>query len=133
MDADYAGGASPPASTPKPDDFTTVLLRMDKRQQQHGEILVAILKILTPSDDKPQAGDLVKELISRIDRQTAMIRSLLVAIEHLGKELPQTVIRMLHSEGDDDGHDHGHDGNRGGTPVTPVDQIPSRTNGHRPA
>jgi hypothetical protein len=104
---------------------------MDKRQQQHGEILIAILKILTPSDNKPEAGDLVKELISRIDRQTAMIRSLLVAIEHLGKELPDTVIRMLHGEDHPGDHDDDRDHDRGGSLLTPVEPIAARSNGRR--
>ncbi|MDD2878369.1 MAG: hypothetical protein PHT60_13850 [Acidiphilium sp.] len=103
MNAEQAGGTIPPVQPAKPDDLTSVLLRMDKRQQQHGEILIEILKLLRPSDDKNSPSDLVKELIGRIDRQTAMIRSLLVAIAQLGKDLPDTVVRMLHETSDESG------------------------------
>lgn len=92
-------GASPvPDGGEQEGSFGALLLRMDKRQQQHGEILIEILKLLRPSDDKPGAGDLVRELIARIDRQTAMIRSLLVAITQLGKDLPSSVVAMLNGE-----------------------------------
>lgn len=89
---------SPPGrSLDRIEDFGTVLLKMDKRQQQHGEMLIEILKLLRPSDDKPGAGDLVKELISRIDRQTAMLRILIATIAQLGQDLPATVVELLHT------------------------------------
>ena len=78
-----------------PIDIGALLVAMNQRQQQHGEILIAILTMLRGEDDKNASNDLIKELINRIDRQTAMIRALLVSVTNLGENVPATVLRML--------------------------------------
>ncbi|MEE3504407.1 hypothetical protein [Acidiphilium acidophilum] len=78
-----------------PIDFGALLLAMNQRQQQQGEILIAILSMLRGEDDKNASNDLIKELMNRIDRQTAMIRALLVSVTSLGENVPATVLRML--------------------------------------
>lgn len=87
-------------------DLGTVLLGMNLRQQQHGEILMAILTMLRGEDDKNASNDLIKDLMNRIDHQTAMIRALLVSVTSLGKDVPATVLRMLREETGQSGDDY---------------------------
>ncbi len=101
-------------------DIEAVLLAMNQRQQQHGEILIAILTMLRGEDDKNKSNDLISELLGRLDRQTAMIRALLVAVAALGKDVPATVLRLLretedmadHPSPDDGGDPHRANGRR---------------------
>jgi hypothetical protein len=87
-------------------DIGALLVAMNQRQQQHGEILIAILTMLRGEDDKNASNDLIKELINRIDRQTAMIRALLVSVTNLGENVPATVLRMLRDENGQGGDEY---------------------------
>ncbi|MEE3503944.1 hypothetical protein [Acidiphilium acidophilum] len=88
-------GAPDRAANESAGDLGALLLAMNQRQQQQGEILIAILTMLRGEDDKNASNDLIKELMNRIDRQTAMIRALLVSVTSLGENVPATVLRML--------------------------------------
>jgi hypothetical protein len=70
----------------------------------HGEALTRILEILTPEQAQsgPSLHDLLAHLIGRLDRQSVMLKEILVAQGNLARNLPVDVARAI-----DDNHGGG--------------------------
>ncbi len=64
----------------------------------HGEALNRILDILTPDEEAssgPPLHELIGHLITRLDRQSVMLRDILVAQGKLARDLPLDVVRVI--------------------------------------
>jgi hypothetical protein len=64
----------------------------------HGEALTRILEILTPAETEqsgPPLHELLAQLISRLDRQSVMLKDILAAQGNLARNLPLDVARVI--------------------------------------
>jgi hypothetical protein len=115
---DGASLTSPPADA-TPASIQTLLETMLERQEGQGEILSFIAKCVAPKGDDSgeKLSELLATLIGRIDRQTALIHSLIVEFVRLGRKLPLDIVRAI-------------DDNLGVAPSTPAPDGRANGNGH---
>ena len=68
-----------------------------ERLDLHGEMLARIIQLLTEEkgSDGPTLYDLLADLIKRIDRQSAYLKDLTVAVAQLGINLPLDLIKAI--------------------------------------
>jgi hypothetical protein len=85
-------------------DVKTGLVALASEVHLHGEILMRIVELLTPAEERSgmPLNELLAALIGRLDRQSVMLKEILEAQSNLRRNLPGEVAQAI-----DDTHEAG--------------------------